>query len=427
MSAKKLSYRISNFFAALRVGFFLAVRQVRRSSLWMNILVIAIMTLTFLNLVVVSGVLVGLIQGAVRAVQEHYIGEIFITNLKDKPYIERSTNIISFAESLPSVRVVAPRYVEGGVAQSNYKKAKKSGELREEAGTLISGIDPIAEDEATGLSSLLIEGSYLEPDDFDQVLVGALLLRQYLEFDSAAFPALEDVGVGSKIRVTVAGNTREVIVKGIIKSKVDELDRRIFFPEKQFRSMIGRNDFNVDEIAIRLEPETDQVAIKNAFLAQGFGDYARIQTQTEAEPKFLQDIKKTFNLLGSMISSIGVFVAAITIFIIFFINAITRRKFIGILKGIGINPLAIECAYVLQALFYVFFGTLIGSVIVFGFLEPYISAHPINFPFSDGILVVPLGSTILRIAILLVVTLVAGFLPAKIITRQNTVDAILNR
>lgn len=412
---------------SVRVGFFLALRQIKRTSLWTNILVIFIMVFTFLNLVVVSGILVGLIQGAVEAVKSHYVGDIFISTLKDRAYIEQSQNIIETARNLPGVRAVTARYIEAGTIESDYKLARNPKDLERKVGTSFAGIQPEDEDAATGISKLIIKGFYLEPDDYDQIVVGALLLKQYLDFDSPNFPILENVDVGTKVRIEINGNAREVTVKGILKSKVDELDRRVFFTDKQFRGLIGRADYNVDEIAIKTEPKVDPKTIKEGLIVYGADKYARVQTQEEAEPKFIKDMKKTFNMLGSVISSIGLVVAAITIFIVIFINAITRRKFIGILKGIGIDSFAIESAYIFQSIFYAVSGSLIGSIIVFFILKPAITAHPINFPFSDGILVVPIDGTLIRIAILLVVTFIAGYIPAKIITRQNTVDAILNR
>ena len=154
---------------------------------------------------------------------------------------------------------------------------------------------------------------------------------------------------------------------------------------------------------------------------------ARIQTSDEAIPSFLRNVETTFGILGNALSSIGVVVASITIFIVIFINAVTKRKFIGIMKGIGISPRAIQFSYVFQALFYGLAGSIIGAFLTFGLLEPYFAANPIDFPFSDGILVVtPMGAA-LRIAILIGMTLVAGYVPAKIIVRRNTLDAILGR
>ena len=120
-------------------------------------------------------------------------------------------------------------------------------------------------------------------------------------------------------------------------------------------------------------------------------------------------------------------VAAITIFIVIFINAITRRKFIGILKGIGISGEAIEISYIFQSLFYASIGSALGALVLYGVLVPVVAAHPIDFPFSDGILVAPIGSTAIRVALLVATTIVAGYLPSRMIVRKNTLDSILGR
>jgi ABC-type antimicrobial peptide transport system permease subunit len=133
------------------------------------------------------------------------------------------------------------------------------------------------------------------------------------------------------------------------------------------------------------------------------------------------------NLLGTFIGSIGIVVASITIFIIIFINALSRRRQIGILKGIGINRGAIEIAYVLQAAFYALLGSGLGVLLTYGFLIGYFEQNPIKFPFSDGILVAPPGETFIRFSVLFVVTIIAGFLPAWMIVRKNTLDSILGR
>jgi ABC-type antimicrobial peptide transport system permease subunit len=60
-------------------------------------------------------------------------------------------------------------------------------------------------------------------------------------------------------------------------------------------------------------------------------------------------------------------------------------------------------------------------------LVPLFNKYPIDFPFSDGILVAEPVSTAVKIIILLIVTLIAGYIPARMITKQNTLDSILGR
>lgn len=424
---KKIGIGESSYATSLRVGFFLATRQVLRGNIWTSVLIVVIMMFTFLNLVVVSGILVGLIEGTVMNVKEHYTGDLIISKLKQKSYIENSNYITQLADNMPEIESYSARYLEGGSVRSDYKIIRKPGELEEIVSTVMAGINPENEEKVTELSSKLIKGSYLEKGDYDKVLIGSLLLKEYMGFESEIIPSLTGVDIGSRIQVNLAGNIREVTIKGILKSKVDEIDRRIFFVDSQFRNLINRFDYNIDEISIRLKPGVDPVMIKSKFLNAGAGQYAKVQTQEDAEPKFVKDLKKTFAILGNIISSIGLVVASITIFIVVFINAITRRKFIGILKGIGIHSIALEFAYMIQAVFYAILGTVLGSALVFGFLKPYFSENPIDYPFGDGILVATTEGTLTRIAILLIATIIAGYIPARMVAKQNTLDAILGR
>jgi putative ABC transport system permease protein len=410
----------------IRIGFFLALRQVRRASKWTTGLIIFVMTLTFLNLVVVSGILVGLIEGAVEANKQYYTSDIIISNLQKKDYIEQSPMIESIVRALPEAEAFSARYIQSGKVEANYKLASKPEEI-DSAGAPFAGIDPVAEENLTGISKFVIEGEYLESDDYDQVLLGAYLLKKYFPVETPGFSTLDNVGVGDKIRITIGDISREVTIKGIVKSKVDELSYRVFFVDKQFRDLIGRTDYNVDEISIKLREDADPNLVKEGLIRSGVSKYARVQTFEDAQPKFLKDIKATFALLGNMISSIGLAVASITIFIVIFINAITRRKFIGILKGIGISGKTIETSYIFQSFFYAICGSAIGLVILYALLQPYIAAHPINFPFSDGILVAPLAGVLIKIGILIFTTVIAGYIPARMIVRKNTLDSILGR
>ncbi|MFA5000914.1 MAG: ABC transporter permease [Candidatus Paceibacterota bacterium] len=410
-----------------RIGLFLAKRQIRRSSLWTNVLIISVMVLTFLNLVVVSGILVGLIQGAVDAVRLHYTSDIIISVPNNKTYIENSPAVIAVLNQEPRIQSFSARYLSGGTIEANYKEQRKDTDKANTASAGVAGIDPQAEDRVTGLSKFIVEGDYLAPGDYDQVLIGAYLTKKYLPIDSPGFAALDNIAPGTKIRLTLGNIQREVTIKGIIKSKVDEINMRVFMTDAQLRSLTGRSDYNVNEIAIRLKPGVDPNTVRDALIGQGISRVAKVQTYADAEPKFIKDMIDTFALLGNLISSIGLVVASITIFIVIFINAITRRKFIGILKGIGISGEAIEISYIFQSFFYALTGSIIGIITVYAVLEPLITAHPINFPFSDGILVAPLLSTLMRMSLLIIATIFAGYIPARMIVRKNTLDSILGR
>ena len=409
-----------------RIGFFLALRALRRASLWTTSLIISVMILTFLNLVVVSGILVGLLQGAVEGVRTKFTSDIIISAPLDKRYIENSPNLIALLESIPEIEAVTPRYSMAGTLEAGYQ-TRKDTDKADIANANIVGIDPVRENQVTGLGEDIVAGEFLDRGDYDKVVLGHYLLSQYTPIESAGFPTLNDVDVGDKIRIEVGDVVREVTIKGVLQTKVDEIALRAFMVDSQFRSIIGRTDGNVTEIAVKVHADASPEAVRDALKLRGADEYADVQTFDEALPQAFLDIINTFNMLGTMFSSIGLIVASITIFIVVFINAITRRKFIGILKGIGISGRAIMISYIFQSIFYAVTGSCIGLALVYGLLVPFFNAHPIDFPFSDGILVAPLGQTFFRVGLLIFAPIIAGLIPAWMIIRKNTLDSILGR
>ena len=410
-----------------KVGFFLALRDIKRSSKWTTVLISFVMTLTFLNLIVVRGILVGLIEGSIIANRDRYSSNVLLTVLRDKTFIENSEEILNYVKSLPMTEEVSERYVANGKLESGYKTKLGKNDTPDYINAQVSGIDPDLEDHLTDMRNFVIKGEYLSGDDDNYVMVGSSLLFNYTSIEQAGATPLKDVDAGDKVRLTVGGKTIEVIIKGVLKGKVDEIDRRIIMNDKKLRQMIGRNDLNVAEMSIKVKPGYTDEELKQAIVNQGFERLAKVQTSSEAVPKFVKDISLTFSILGNVIGSIGLAVATITIFIVIFVNAITRRKYIGILKGIGVSASSIEISYVFQALFYAITGIAVGMLIVFLVIKPFFDANPIDFPFSDGILVASFGDVMVRAVVLIFATIVSGFLPARLIVKQNTLDAILGR
>lgn len=411
----------------LRIGFFLASRQIRRASIWATGLTVFIMTLTFLNLVFVTGILVGLPEGASLAYKKQYSSDIIITPLPQKDVIERSQDILKIARSLPQVKAISARYLEPATLQNDYQTPVKKNEKADIVSTTIVGIDLQAEQDLTTLQDQLIEGEYLNENEENYILVGSSILNEYARGFTSLSQTLENVKVGTRLQLTIGDIRKEVTVKGIVKSKLQEVDLRVYLPQKELQKLVSRNDFNYDEIAIAVSPPEKAESVKNAILNSGADRWAEVQTSKESQGQFLDDITNTFSLLGNIIGSIGLIVASITIFIVIFINAITRRKEIGILKAIGISKRTIQYSYAFQALFYAFIGSAFGILFLYTMLKPYFDANPIDFPFSDGLLVVTTSGVIIRIVLLTFTTIIAAYIPARMVVRSNTLDAILGR
>jgi ABC-type lipoprotein release transport system permease subunit len=409
----------------IRVGLFLAWRQLTRAGGWTTGMIVFIMTLTFLNLTMVGGILLGLVEGSSVAFRQHYSGDLLIGELDNKRFISRSQEIASLIAAQPGTVAVSARYLQGARVEANWKTKKSSSDLSDSAGTVVVGINPEQEDLVTGLSQHVVDGRYLDGQSSGEVLIGSGLLAKYSR--GLAEDTLPNVGVGDRVRLAIGDQVREVIVRGVVKSKIGEVDQRVFMVDRELRQQLNRDDLNVNEMAVKLRDGSSPDALAGLLRSRGYGEYASIKTWQEAQGSFFQDLQRTFLILSNFIGSIALAVAAITVFIVILINALSRKREIGIMKGIGICGRAITLAYILQALAYAAVGTVIGVILLFVLIKPYFDVNPIDFPFSDGILVAtPMGTT-WRAMLLMLATALAGWLPARGIIRQNTLDTILGR
>lgn len=416
--------RLKNDF---RVGCFLAKRELMRANKWTTSLIIFVMMLTFLNLVVVSGILVGIISGAIDAYGNYIVGDIVISPLEKKTQIQHTPEIVEMVKNLPGYSNHVIRYIGGGVIESDYRKDSKPGEIRDKIPTNFYGIEPESERRFSPLADKMVAGDFLEEGDLDKVVVGSNLLKSFTPIDDPSFKQLKEAEVGSKVRIAVGDVSKEYLIKGVIKSKVD-FDSGVLMLASEFRKLSGQDNLDASQISMHLTGKLeDSERGKSILINDGVSEWSRVQLLSEGIPKFVKDMEDTFAMLGAAISLIGLVVSSITIFIVIFVNAITRRRFIGILKGVGISNRAIEISYVLQAILYALIGSIVGLVIVYTLLKPGLAANPIDFPFADGVLDADLPDSILRAIILLISTIIAGFIPARMIVKQNTLSAILGR
>lgn len=440
---------MKSFLNTISLGFFLAIRQVTRSSKWATGLIVFIMMLTFLNLVATSGFLVGIIEGASRGFKEQWTGDLMITNRNEKDYIEHTSDIVSVVSSFPQIDSYTTRIVAGAKIEANWWE-KRTEEDANIVSNQIAGIDPDQEERTTHLSREIVEGEWLQAGDSRGIVLGAGYLAKYSRVADLV-SLLRDVKPGDTVRVTVSSNkaavlpgpeenleavtdvttpssvTQDFVVRGILNSKVQFVASRAYILDSELKKMIGKTDGDVSEISIVMKKGVDPYTVKTPLVDNGFSEYAKINTAEEGSPEFLVNIKLFFSIIGTILGSVSVVVALITIFIIIYINALTRRRQIGIMKAVGVTEFAIEFSYICQALFYVVVGSGIALFVIFVILKPLIDAHPIDTPFATIVLVAEPASVAFKFLLVMIVSVFAGYLPARFIVSTNTLNAILGR
>ena len=438
-----------------KVGLFLTIRYIRKSNIWTTILITCVIILTFLNLTVIGGLLEGIIVGSFNGLRDRALGDLYISPNEDQPFVERTQHIVASLRDDARVRTFSPRYstrIEI-IPQDEIFNITNPRDKRRTINTNALGVDPEAERATTNLPSRILEGEYFSANkNRNEILIGSALLEQYSPFGADVLSGVEvgdfvyiriggeqksdfifgdnenaqQVPVGTK-RKDVTGVLKKYQVRGIYRTKAGEMDLAVVMNGDEVRGYNPSPANDVSGIAVRLFDSADAPAVKEQLVSLGFGRYAEIKTVEEAIGPFLDDIRTVFQILGMVVGSVGLAVASITIFIIIFVAASSRRKFIGILKAIGITPNAIRISYVLYALSFAFIGTLIGLAILYILLVPFFDANPIPFPFSDGILYITPARVTLYIGLLFFATFIAGLIPSHRIVRQPAIDAVRGR
>ena len=409
------------------VGLLLAYKAIGRTSLISKGFIVLIMAMTFLNLLVVRGVLVGIPDSSLKNVRADEVGDVLVSRVEGKNEIEQSYQIFTKLEQDSRVLSYSPRYRVASVLESDYGRTKKQTENASKRSVIIFGFNPEQEQLVTGFDRFIIEGQGLRSGDSNKIVLGKGILSTYAtpgeNFTDEEL--LQNVYVGDKILVTVSGQSSEYEVVGISSNK-GQADNRAYITDTQARLLLGKTNPDTAEIAVRLEDGVDLDEFADGLRDQ-FGEKAKVETYIQATGEFLDDIKTIFDYLSGFIGIIGVFIASITIFIVIFINAMSRKKEIGIMRAIGVQPGIIMISYIMQSLFYALSGIVLALVLFGYFIEPYFLENPIDFPFTDVFLAVDNRITLIYVGILSFAAFLAGFIPSRIVLKQKILALILGR
>ncbi|HMQ25907.1 MAG TPA: ABC transporter permease, partial [Acidimicrobiales bacterium] len=132
----------------------------------------------------------------------------------------------------------------------------------------------------------------------------------------------------------------------------------------------------------------------------------------------------SFRLIGRLLGAVSLFVAAITVFIVTYVDLAAKRRTIGIERAIGITPGAIVGSYLLRALVFGVLGVSLGALLMWAGVAPLFERHPLSFP--TGPVSLSLTGTVLRrnAAVMLLVAVLGALLPAVRTVRTRLLDAI---
>ena len=393
-----------------KVAFFLAERSIIRGNKGTLALTIVILGMVFVNLIFLPSIITGVAVLFNQQSIDYSYGNLVIEPKKNQIYINNVDELQRKLERIPGITGVDPRYVT--VATIVYKG--------NEVTPALYAINPDDERSVLKIATKVSDGEYLSDGDTGDILLGYQLAGNANE-KLDVVPSLGGVDVGRIVDVTFNnGVTRQFRVKGIITSNSFSVDTNAYITRAEYEEILELKD-QANQILIRTRETGNENEMRNTLLSYGVQE--KIFTWEEKSANFLNQIIGSFNIINFIGTAVSLVIAVVVIFIVIFINTVYRRKQIGILKAIGIERSIIIKSYLFQALFIFAVGTLVGSGFLLLILQ-LLAVNPIVFPGGPVAPVVDPVLIVRSTLSLLVVSLIAGYIPAWITTKEDILSAI---
>ena len=415
---------IKRFWSNFKTSGFLAFKSILKGNRWTLIMIILVMAFSFINLVFVSSILSGVMKTLDDQLVDTLYANVIIDPVEDEYYLEKVNRMESRIIQVDGITGVSPRLNISGFIEYKWKEKTSQSDKGKSGSWEVIGIDPEKEASVTIIPDSIIEGSYLDPDDRDQILLGVEIAGNE-GASSSDFLTLGGVEIGDKVRLTYSnGVQREYTVKGIFRVReTTRADRQAFVTRTEMASALGRTVFSerASQILIKTGPGVDENLVVQDLKSMGIDGEIR---SWEEYGGAMRSVISTFEIVASLIGIIGLIVAAVVMFIVIYIGVINRKRQIGILRAIGIPQNAIIGSYLIQSIFYVGVGIIIGWLLFRFLILQYFMIYPLDLPI--GLVSLTLKSEALGgwISGLLVAGVLAGLIPALIIMRESIIKSI---
>lgn len=407
----------------LKVALFLAYKSIIRGNRWALMLIVMVMSLSFINLVLTSSILAGITDTMDEQQVNNLFSNIIVDPEEKEYYLNNVAETEKTIERVPGIVGVSSHLNNTALVEYRWKEKESPSDKGKSGSFTVIGIDPDREVNVTTVHQYMIEGSYLAEDDRDKIVLGVEVAGgEQAQFSEHL--TLGGVAVGDKVRLTYPnGVQREYTVKGIFQTKeMTAADRRAYVSRKEMVSVMGRQAFNdrASQILVKTEGVGDEERYINEIKSMGI----KGQVRSWREYGGIGSIISSFDIIASLINGIGLVVAGIVMFIVIYINVLHKRRQIGILRAIGIKKNIVVTSYLAQALLFAIAGIVFGGLI-FGFvIQPYFQNYPLDLPV--GLVSLNIQAATIQEAILglLLAAVFAGFIPVLSIIKQSIIKAI---
>ncbi|MBI4019963.1 MAG: ABC transporter permease [Candidatus Aenigmarchaeota archaeon] len=404
----------------MRIIPFLAFKDMVRDRK-IVLLVIFLLAFSYVNLTFFPAFLNGLSNTFQDEIVDTGTSHIIIT-----PRLESNSPYLNFVSStrkkIDLIPGVAGSSSHIGLSGTVFFEGKQTG-------VGITALTPSDDSHVTAIGEKILKGDYLSDGDTGEIVMGELIAGRKIEDRigqtggfGAATEGLGGVDVGQKVVIRFSnGVESEFRVKGISGSQGFSLvSQTIYMTAMDAEEILGIDD-QASSILVRLNNKDDAARYKKLILELGLSN-ANIQTWSEAST-FAEGLNQTFGIVIIVTTIVGIVIVMATVGIVIFINTSRKRRIIGVLKAIGMQKNHLMMVFLFESLLFGLIGTLLGAAIVYSTVY-YMNIHPIVLPIGALKPVLLTSTAVNAVAILIASSLVAGYIPSRLASRQEILETI---
>lgn len=403
-----------NMIDDIRVGALIAYSSLKRGNKKTLFFIVFVLSLIFINLVFLPSMIGGMSTLMTGFMKDYRYGDIVIEPSENNQYINNSDNILKNIRTINGVKAATKR-LEVGASISHKKRI---------VGCSITGLLPIEEYEISRYPYIITDGEFLGTLSRNEIIIGAMIAGTGT--GAEIYENLGEVKPGSFVNVTYSnGIERTYKVKGIMTATFEVVDLNAVINYKELADVYNLTGKEASSIVVRVDEAEDENKIKNKI--RSVGVHSDIFTWSDKSEALLKQAMQSIGAMNIMSKLVSLIVGAALIFIIIYINILNRKKEIGILKAIGITPRSIVLSYAFISTFYVSLGIFFGLILYF-ILMLYFQKNPVTFyetmqisPTIDSILLIQ------SIVTMMIMSVIAGIIPAWHVSKENILKSIWGR
>ncbi len=398
----------------IKVGLLSATSSIKRGNKKTLAFIIFVLALIFMNLIFLPSMIGGVTGLFTGFMQDYPYGDIVVEPTGDNAYINNADNVLQKVREVPEVRSATKRLDVGASIQHKQNIV----------GVTITGVIPSEEMDVSKYPYIITKGEFLGDLAQDEIIIGAMIAGGH--FGSEIYDNLGEVRAGSFVEVTYSnGVKRTYKVKGIMEGTFEIVDLNALVNYKEIQEVYGLNGNEATSVVIRIKTPGEEETTKNKIIDVGVKE--KVFTWQDKSDAIIKQAMQSIGMIDIVSKIISLVIGAALILIIIYINVLNRRKEIGILKAIGISPLSIVLSYAFISLFYVCTGIFAGLILYFTLMF-YFTIHPVTFYETMTIIPKIQGGLIIQSVItMLIMSVIAGILPAWRVSKESILKAIWGR